>query len=231
MLNTAKNFQKKIVIIGAGGFGREVLDIFDALNQEKEQFDVLGFIVQKEYASAGDIINGKPILGDLDWLGAHHNQVEVTCAVGAPQHRIRLIRQAKEIGCRFTNVIHPNALLTRWISLGEGVIITAGCILTNQIQIGNHVHLNLDCTVGHDVIMEDFVTLAPGVHVSGNVRLSQGCYVGTGANIIQKIHVDEWSIVGAGSTIVKDVPANATVVGVPGKVIKTGESGWHLHEN
>jgi acetyltransferase-like isoleucine patch superfamily enzyme len=76
--------------------------------------------------------------------------------------------------------------------------------------------------------LEDFVTMAPGVHVSGNVCLGEGCYVGTGANIIDKKRLGKWSIVGAGSMIISDVPANSTVVGVPAKVIKMREDGWHM---
>ena len=219
---------KSVVIIGGGGFGREVLDIFDACNRVKPEYDVLGFIVQKEYGSPGTIINDKPILGDFDWLEAHHDEVYVTCSVAAPHHRRRLIQQAADRDCRFCNIIHPAAILTRWVTMGDGVIITAGCILTNRIHVGNHVHVNLDCTIGHDAVLEDFATLAPGVHISGNVSLGQGCYVGSGANIIEKKKLGEWSVVGAGSVIVADVPANATVVGVPGRVIETREPGWHL---
>jgi serine acetyltransferase len=114
------------------------------------------------------------------------------------------------------------------VSIGLGVVIGAGSILTNQITIGNHVHINLDCTIGHDVIVNDFVTLSPGVHVSGNVVFGPGCYVGTGANILEKLQIAEWSIVGGGCTVTKNVPANSTVVGVPGQVIKTRDAGWHL---
>ncbi len=227
---TIRNYQKKIVIIGAGGFGREVLDIFDALNQEKNQVEVLGFIVQRQYAKAGTIVNGKPILGDFDWLEAHYGQVEVSCSVGAPQHRIRLIRRAKEIGCKFINAVHPSAIMTRWITLGEGVVVTAGCILTNNILIGNHVHINLSCTIGHDVVIKDFVTLSPGVHISGNIVIGEGSYIGTGANSIEKLSIGDWSVIGAGSTIVRDVPPNTTVVGVPGKIIKTMDQGWQFNE-
>lgn len=225
---TSINNKKKVVIIGAGGFAREVLDICDACNQDKQTYEVVGFIVDRQYGSPGVLVNDKPILGDFEWLEKHSGEVLVTCAVGAPQHRYQLIQRAQKLGCHFFNLIHPSAILTRWTTLGEGVIIAAGCILTNQIQIGNHVHLNLGCTIGHDVVMEDFVTLAPGVHISGNVKLSKGCYIGTGANIIEKMHIEEWSIIGAGSTIVKNVLANTTVVGVPGKIIKTSEPGWHL---
>ena len=219
-----------VVIIGAGGFAREVLDIFDACNQDKLSYEVLGYIVEAKYGAPGTLENEKPILGDFDWLERHVEDVFTVCGVSAPHHRMRLVQRAREVGSRFCNIIHPSAILTRWVSMGEDVIITAGCIFTNQIRIGNHVHVNLDCTIGHDTVIEDFVTLAPGVHVSGKVTLAEGCNVGTGTNIIEKIYVGKWSIIGAGSTIVRDVPPNTTVVGVPGRVIKEREVGWqHLY--
>ena len=219
---------KKIAIIGAGGCARDVLDICDACNQVKKTYEVLGFIIDKQYGTPGTFINDRHILGDYGWLEKHANQVFVTCAVGAPQHRYKLIRRAQKLDCQFFNLIHPSAILTRWITLGEGVIITAGCILTNQIRLGSHVHINLGCTIAHNAVFEDFVTLAPGVHISGNVNLRNGCYIGTGANVIEKLNLGEWSVIGAGSTITRDIPPNTTVVGVPGKVIKTKASGWHL---
>ncbi|MEW6334496.1 MAG: acetyltransferase [Thermodesulfobacteriota bacterium] len=221
----------KVVIIGAGGFGREVLDIFEACNHPTMKYDVLGFIVENEYYTPNSIVNDKPVLGDLTWLMAYRNEIFVVCAVSSPQHRRRIIQEATKIGCRFCNIIHPTAVLTRWVTMGEGVVITAGCILTNQIQIGCHVQINLDCTIGHNAVLDDFATLAPGVHISGNVRVGEGCYVGTGATVIEKKRLGEWSIIGAGSVILEDVPANATVVGVPGKGISTREVGWHLRRN
>jgi sugar O-acyltransferase (sialic acid O-acetyltransferase NeuD family) len=219
---------KKIVIIGAGGFGREVLDVIDACNQVDEIYEPLGFVVDPQYGTPGTLINDKSILGGFDWLEKHTDDVYVTCGVGPSHLRYQLIQRATAINCRFINLIHPSAIVTRWVTMGEGIIITAGSILTNQIQIGNHVHINLDCTIGHDVVLQDFVTLAPGVHVSGNVTLGRGCYVGTGANIIEKLQVGDWSVIGAGSAIVKNIPPNTTVVGIPGKIIKERETGWHL---
>jgi sugar O-acyltransferase (sialic acid O-acetyltransferase NeuD family) len=219
---------KKIVIIGAGGFGREVLDVIDACNQADEIYEPLGFIVDPQYGTPGTLINNKPILGGFDWLEKHVDDVYVTCGVGPSHLRYQLIQRAIAVNCRFINLIHPSTIITRWVTMGQGVIITAGCILTNQIKIGSHVHLNLDCTIGHDVVLQDFVTLAPGVHVSGNVTLGLGCYVGTGANIIEKLQVGDWSIIGAGSAIVKSIPPNTTVVGIPGKIIKERQPGWHL---
>lgn len=218
---------RRVAIIGAGGSARDVLDVFDAVNVVKPTYEIVGFIVDPEYGNPGEIVNGKPILGDFDWL-AKNNDVFCLCAIGAPEQRLKLVRRARDAGAKFCTVIHPSVIRSQWVEIGEGTVIAAGSILTNRIRIGDHVHLNLDCTIAHDVVLSDFVTLAPGVHVSGNILLEEGCYIGTGANIIEKRRVGAWSVVGAGSTITKDVPPNTTVVGVPGKVIKTRPEGWHL---
>ncbi len=213
-----------VVIIGAGGFGREVLDVFDAVNDRKALYQVIGFIVDPQYAQAGTLVNDKPVLGGLDWFKGRR-RIKAICAIGDPRSRFDVTMRTKDVGVEFCSVIHPTAVLTRWTSIGTGCVIAAGSILTSNITIGDHVHINLDCTVGHDVIMEDFSTLAPGVHISGRVRLDKGCYVGTGANVIEGIHAGAWSTIGAGSTIIENVPPGATVVGVPGKVIKIGKEG------
>lgn len=221
---------KNLVILGAGGFARETLDVVDAINAVSPTWDMLGFIVDQQYGKPGDVINDKPILGGFEWIEAHADTY-VICGVGAPEHRFKMIRRLMNLPIKYATLVHPNAVITRWLNLGVGVIITAGCILTNQIRIGNHVHINLDCTIGHDAVLEDFVTIAPGAHISGNVHLREGVYVGTGANLIEKKTVGAWSIIGAGSTVVKDIPPNTTAVGVPALVTKTRSEGWHLDEN
>jgi len=218
---------KKVVIIGAGGHAREVLDLFDACNIGGQNYEVLGYIVESRFGSPGTVVNDKPILGDFSWFKGR-NEVSAICGVGKPELRKRLVGLAKQFGVRFINVIHPSAIMTPWITLGEGVVITAGCILTNQIHVGNHVHVNRNSTIGHNCVIEDFVMISPGVNISGNVLIREGCFIGTGANIIDKINLGQWSIIGAGSTIIREVPPNSTVVGVPGKVVNTREDGWHL---
>ncbi len=221
---------KKIVIIGAGGFAREVLDVFDACNQHKEQFKLLGFVVEPGYGEIGARVNGLPILGGMDWFVGQGKDVMAICGIGAPEIRYRFVAEAMKRNVRFCSVIHPNAIVTKWVTMGEGVIITAGCIVTNNIRIGNHVQLNLCSTVGHDTVIGGFSTIAPGAHVSGNVNIGDGCYIGTGANILERINVGEWAVVGAGCAVVKNVEANNTVVGVPGKSIKVRSAGWHLEQ-
>lgn len=204
--------------------------MFDAMNAVEPCYDVEGYIVESAYGLPGTLINDKPILGDFECLRGRQDEVRVVCGVSAPEVRARLVERAQEMGLRFCTAVHPSAILTRWIEMGEGVVICAGCILSNQIRVGAHVHLNPDCTIGHDAVFEDFATLAPGIHVSGNVLSEEGCYVGTGANIVPNMRIGAWSTIGAGAVVTEDVPPNSTVVGVPGRVIRTRPAGWQLGE-
>lgn len=225
--NTMPENLQRIAIIGAGGSARDILVIVEAINKIEPTFDFLGFIVDTQYGEPGAIVDGKPILGDFSWI-EQNPDVQLVCGVGSPGDRRELVRRAEELGATFCTLIHPHAVLTPRIKIGRGTVISAGCLFTSCINIGSHVHLNLAVTVAHDCVIEDFVTISPGVHCSGNVTINEGCFVGTGANIIEKIKIGHWSTIGAGCAVIRDVPDNATMVGVPGKVIKTKHEGWYL---
>ena len=221
-----------IVILGAGGHGREIVDIIEACNQAgTTDFEVLGFIVDAAYSQSITSINGKSILGDFSWLAGQANKVKAIGAVGSPALRKRLIEQASYYRVEFATLVHPSAILIAPLSVAEGVVIAAGCVLSSQVRLGKHVHINIGSTISHDVILEDFVTISPGVHIAGNVHIGAGSFVGIGVNIIEKKRVGQWSTVGAGSVIVRDVPANTTVVGNPGRVIKTRSDNWQFLED
>jgi len=217
----------RVVILGAGGGSRDVLDIFDAQRQAGGHHTVLGFIVDPEFAKPGHFVNDRPVLGGFEWLAAHIEEVHVICGVGDPALRAKLIQRATALGARFCSVVHPSVIRTPYVTTGQGVSIGAGTIITNQVTIGDHVQINVACSLSHDVHIGSFVTLSPGVRLAGNVRVETGCFIGMGANVIERKTLGAWSIIGAGSTIISDVPPNTTVVGVPGKVIKTRPEGWH----
>ena len=220
---------KKIVILGAGGLGREVADVIRAINAASQpQWDIVGFIDQNP-AIKGRLLTDIPVLGGFDWLdGVDTTDMHAVCGVGSPVSKRRLVAYASERGLHFPNLVHPSAILTEYVAWGSGIVITAGTILTNTITLGNHVLLNLATTVGHDAILGDYCNVAPGVHISGNVHLEEGCDIGTGSSIIQGVSIGHWTIVGAGSVLVRDAPANTTVVGIPARVIKERAEGWHL---
>lgn len=219
---------QKVIILGAGGFGREVLDVILADNQASPQprWEMLGFI-DDDPEKKGQRLNGAPVLGGLDALaGIDRTHIRAVCAIGDPASRKKMVAKAANEGIMFCNIFHPAAVYTPFITWGTGIIVTAGAILTNTITVGNHVHINLGTTIGHDVEIGAFCTLAPGAHISGQVRLETGCYIGTGAVILQDLEIGHWSIIGAGAVVTQSLPPNVTAVGVPAKVIKERPEGW-----
>lgn len=218
---------KPIVIYGAGGFGREVLQVLRDINHSTPgTWDMLGFIVDAGYVT-DESVQGLPVLGGIEWLQRNkHVMVIISISSSSARHRIanEIIRSCKN---SFATIVHPRAWLGDSVKIGCGSVICAGALITTDIDIGKHVHINIGSTIGHDAVLHDFVTLNPSVNVSGNVTLHQGVEIGTGSVIIPHVHIGPWSITGAGSTVIKPLKENVTAVGTPARVIKVHSSGWH----
>jgi sugar O-acyltransferase (sialic acid O-acetyltransferase NeuD family) len=218
---------RQILIYGAGGFAREVKDVVDAMEEAGKTVRCIGFL-DDAVKNHGRTLNDLPVHGGADRVHGFANEVEFLVGIGNPVAKKKIAEMIAGHGGRFTKAFHPTAVTSRYVQYGGGTIVTAGVILTNQIRIGKHVILNLGVTVGHDCILEDYVTISPGVFISGNVHIGEGTDVGTGSAIIQGVSIGRWSVIGAGAVVTKDIPDNCTAVGVPAKVIKTREEGWHL---
>lgn len=92
---------RRIVIIGAGGAARSILDTVAACNAVEPTFELVGFIVDPEYAAPRTVVDGLPILGGFDWLRDHAGEVQAICGVGPPEMRATLVRRATEMGTGF----------------------------------------------------------------------------------------------------------------------------------
>ena len=209
---------KPVVIVGAGGFGREVLEIFKDQNKQKKQWQILGFI-DSSAEMQGKTVNNYPVLGGVDWFDTHPD-VPCVVAIGDPKPKKKMITELQKRHVTFCNAIHPSVIMSEFIEFGTGVIIGAGCILTVNIKIGNHVIINLNCTIGHDTVIEDFTSIMPTVQINGNNHLHEGIYVGTGTTFIHQISVGAWTTIGAGAVVVSDIPDHVLALGVPAKVHK-----------
>jgi len=215
-----------IVIFGVGGFGREVHELVEDVNDADRTYDILGFL-DGDKSLHGTMVHDLPVLGDASWL-QKHPETAVALGVGNTRAKTRIVQQLRDAGASFPSLIHPNAVVGRRVEIGEGSIICAGTIVTTDVRICDYVTMNIDITIGHDSTIRNYVTIAPGAHVSGNVDIGIGSDIGTGAVMIQGVTIGEWSVVGAGSAIVRNIPPNVTAVGVPASVIKEREAGWHL---
>lgn len=217
---------KPVVIYGAGGFGREVLQILRDINRlAPETWEMLGFIVDPGYTPDFSV-HGLPVLGGIEWL-QRNKHVLLVIAISSSSVRRRISNEVRS-NCEnsFATIVHPRAWVGDSVKIGCGSVICAGTLITTDINIGEHVHINIGSTIGHNAVLCDFVTVNPGVNISGNVTLRQGVEVGTGSVIIPHVHVGSWSIIGAGSTVIKPLDDNVTAVGTPARVIKIRTSGW-----
>lgn len=211
---------KNIVIIGAGGFGREVAWLIEEINKVSNEWNLLGFVDDNEEIQNTEI-NGYKVVGNLEWL--RKQKLNVVCAIGDPLVKKVVMEKLVDSNNSYPVLIHPSVIYSKQVVFGEGSIICAANIITTNIEIGKHVIINLDCTIGHDAKLGDYTTVLPSVNISGYVDTGQCVSIGTGTAVIQGVKIGENSIIGAGAVVVKDIPKNCTAVGAPAKPIKFHE--------
>ena len=213
---------KDIVILGAGGFGREASLLIEEINASsgnRERFNLLGFI-DGDQAKWGQKLRGYKVLGDWEALDKLPGGVAVICVVGDPAAKKRMVEEARARGREFVNLVHPGISVSGDNRIGKGVLINKGCLLTTNIRIGDNVSINPGCGIGHDAIIEDYTTLMWRVNISGSVKVGEGCLVGTGATVLQGKTIGNNSTIGAGAVVTKDFPEGSTLVGVPARIAK-----------
>lgn len=211
---------KDIVIIGAGGFGRELAWLIEDINKVTNVWNIIGFVDDNEEIQNTEI-NGYKVVGNIEWL--KKQKINVVCAIGDPIIKKVVMEKLVDSNNIYPVLIHPSVIYSRQVTFGEGTIICAANIITTNIEIGKHVIINLDCTIGHDAVLGNYTTVLPSVNVSGFVETGECVSIGTGTAVIQGVKIGENSVIGAGAVVVKNIPANCTAVGAPAKPIKFHE--------
>lgn len=211
---------RDLVIVGSGGFGREVADIVAAINTllPEPQWNMLGYLddapslVNVERAERQGLSVLGPVSADtVD--GTPHFVIGISDGIV----RKKLADRLEAAGWKPATLIHPAAGIGSETRIGEGTILCAGVQITTNVTLGRHVHLNLNCTVGHDTELRDFVSVNPLVAVSGEILLEEQATVGSSAFILQGLSVGRAATIGASACVTRDVPAEAIVKGVPAR--------------
>ena len=211
---------KNLVIIGAGGFAKELIWVVEEVNKIQHTFEILGLLDEDKEKDGLKVLDFQ-VFGELKSSSFWSEKpVHFICSVSEPAYRKRLVRKANDAGYCFTNVIHPAAVISDYARLGQGIVILPGTIVTVDVKLGNHVIINKLCSIGHETIIKNYCTLAPGVKVGGNVLIEEECNIGMNASIIQSVKIGKGTNVGAGAVVIDDLPAGCTAVGVPAKVIR-----------
>ena len=205
--------RSKVVIFGAGGHGKVVLDIL-----LESGADVLGFI-DDDKRKADHRIRGFSVFGGWEQI-KNKGRIKIALGIGDNVIRGKIFAKAKKAGLKIACAIHPKAVLSKDVRVGEGVVIMPGAIINSEAVLEEGVVVNTGSSVDHDCHLKRFSQVWPGAHLAGAVRVGEFSYVGTGASVIQNLNIGRHVIIGAGAVIISDVPDNVTMVGNPGRAVK-----------
>jgi sugar O-acyltransferase (sialic acid O-acetyltransferase NeuD family) len=206
-----------LYVIGAGGFGREVLSWLRDCPEWERDCQFAGFIDDNLHALERKNTKASVVAKLSDFLPTVPSVA--VCAIGDPATRLRVCRDLSNRGMKFFTLIHPTATVGDNTVIGTGCIICPGAVLTANVRLGNFVIVNALSTIGHDAEIGDGVTLSGHVDITGNARIAEGVFLGTHAAVLPGANVGAYAKVGAGSVVLRTVKPGITVMGVPAKQI------------
>ncbi|MCH9756780.1 MAG: acetyltransferase [Gammaproteobacteria bacterium] len=205
-----------LIIIGAGGFGPEVLSVAQAMLVE-QKLTFKGFLddnktVLKQRGGT------YPVLGRCEAYMPEEGD-RFICAIADPKTKLRICNRLVEKGAIFVNLIHSSAFVSEEAELGMGLIAFPHTFISTQTTIGDFVTLNASSVVGHHAQLDSGCTLSPHATVSGFAHLKQGAFMGSSSTVMLERTVGEFARIGAGSVAVRHVKPGHTVFGLPAKTI------------
>lgn len=210
----------KVVVIGASGFGREALDVLEAMIEAGADVEIIGVVDDgpsdinlRRLSERGAVFLGTR----QEWFESAETGVEFVVGIGDPVIRRDVVGDLESRGFRGFVAVHPSVTIGARTIIGDGSVVCAGATLSSNIRVARHVHINPNATIGHDTVLGDFVSVNPGAVISGDVAVGSLSLVGAGAVLLQNLAIGREVIVGAGAVVTKSVPDSMTVIGVPAR--------------
>lgn len=208
---------KKLYIISAGDFGREVLEWALAMPDCGREWEVAGFLDTR-----ADVLKGHNlpvgVVGSPDSWEVRDDHVFI-CGLGNPLPRMNYVKMIRDRGGRFINIVHPSVIIGRNSTIGQGCIFCPHSIISINVTIADFVVMNYFSSAGHDSVIGEGTTLSPHADVTGHVRLGKCVFLGSHASVLPSVVVEDFAVVGAGSVVLRKVPPKTTVVGLPAKQV------------
>jgi len=212
---------KKIVILGAGGTGRDVAQFIADINAAAPTYACAGYL-DDDPAKQGVLYQGLPVLGPLAAASAHPDAVFVN-ALGSASNHWRMDAIVAALGVpldRFETIVHPTASVSPGATLGAGSLIYPHVSIISDVRLGRQVVVLANSVINRGVTIGDFTLLASGVLLSSAIDVGPCCYLGAGCNVIQKTVIGERSLVGLGAVVLKDVAPGSVVAGNPARFLR-----------
>ncbi|NDY74608.1 acetyltransferase [Desulfobacter hydrogenophilus] len=208
----------KIILLGAGGAGKAILQILLDINKITNQWDIVGFL-DDDIALHGKKILGFPVHDSLDWL---HGKKDVSLVLifGIPSTRKKVYDRIHAWGnFDFPAIIHPTAIIPDLSQVACGTVIYPQVVSDPDSKIGSFSLINKHSSIGHDSLINDFCVISPNSSIGGFAKIGTCCFVGMNVAIIQGITICKNVTIGAGASVVKDIDSEGTFVGVPARKI------------
>ena len=209
-----------VLIVGAGGHGRGILEILRAVAVVAgTACPVAGFLDDDPSVLAA-MPGGLPVLGSLDEApGLIRSGHRFLIGVGEPRIRRAVADRLAMNGAVFATAVHPSVIMYGDVSVAPGCALGAGVVVAAATRLCDQVLLNLNATVGHDCLLERFATVGPGANIGGNVRMGEGAFVGLNGTVLPGRGLGPASQLGAGSVLLDDLEAGCIAFGVPARVV------------
>lgn len=205
--------KKKLVIVGAGGTGCEIVEIVTAINKLSPTWEMIGFLDDDE-SLHGRLVGGLRVFGGIEKCVDFPDAFFVS-SIGHPEKRL-LRKQVRERMAvpddRFATLVHPHTAVSVSTQIGAGTVVCGGCVLGANSKIGRSAFLTYGTTVGHDSVVGNFTVLASGVNVSGEVTIGDNVYIGAGTVTKHGIVIGNNVLVGIGSLVIRDIPDNKKLI-------------------
>lgn len=205
---------KDLIIVGASGFGREMIKYIDDINAVCPRWKIKGFIDDNPAALEGYLCDYSIIGGIVDWT-PHENE-EFVCALAFPEVKKKIIDLLKVKGAKFSTLVHPSAIIHSHCSIGEGCVITPNSVISANASIGNYVSI-LGSSVAHDASVGNYSTLSGKCALNGQVQVGSMAYLGCGVLVAPSKKIGDNAVVGIGSVVISNVKAGTKVFGNPAK--------------
>jgi UDP-N-acetylbacillosamine N-acetyltransferase len=205
---------ENLIIIGAGGHGRVAADCARSM----KAFSSIQFLDENFPERTTNL--DWSIIGKSDEWSKYKKDAVFFVAIGNNEQRMKLLSILKADNVKITNLIHPNATLSKTVEIGVGNCVFAHAVVNAATVIADGCIINTSATIDHDGKLNNGVHISPGANLAGQVEIGKLTWIGIGANVIQGISIAQNVIIGAGSTVIRNINNAGTFVGLPARKIK-----------
>jgi sugar O-acyltransferase (sialic acid O-acetyltransferase NeuD family) len=207
-----------LLLVGAGGFARETLELVRAINRLSPVWEVRG-VLDDDPGRHGSDLHGVGILGPSEAVHDHPDALVAACVASPsdPMRRLALVSRLALPPERYATLVHPTAVVPESATIGEGSVLHAATVLTADVRLGAHVAVMPAVVLTHDDVIGEGVTFGAGARLAGDVTVERGAYVGSGALVRERVVVGAGAVVGMGAVVTRSVPAGEVWAGVPAR--------------